>query len=235
MTNIARLDYEPTKILMECTTQVEEAYRIHAVAKEIWTKDFVESIPVGGCFYDIGANVGSYTLIAASRGIRTVAIEPAAQNYATLVRNLALNAPALEYVIPVPLPLADVNGTMWFDYAGMESGAAGHALGSRRRLHHHRQAMMAVRLDTLIELWGLPLPSHIKVDVDGNEDAVLGGMEATLQRAELQAIMLEMPLAQEAELTAWLVERGWTLTERYNMRGDVQIAGIAYGLFQRTV
>jgi hypothetical protein len=46
----------------------------------------------GDVFYDVGANVGSYTLLAATAGARVHAFEPSPPTAARLRRNVALNA-----------------------------------------------------------------------------------------------------------------------------------------------
>src|SRR3990167_440649 len=89
--SIVTLDYAGAKLNMELTNPVEEQFRVCAVSKEPWTVAFIEAIPEGAVFWDIVANVGGYTLIAARRPITTIAIEPAPNSYAALFRNLAMN------------------------------------------------------------------------------------------------------------------------------------------------
>jgi precorrin-6B methylase 2 len=58
----------------------------------VWWIDQI--VQPGDCVWDVGANVGLYALYAASRvgvGGTVVAFEPAADNYAALCRNVALN------------------------------------------------------------------------------------------------------------------------------------------------
>lgn len=237
----ATLDFPDRKILIEANTEIERTYRAHACAKEPWTVDFIRAIPAGSVFHDVGANVGPYTLIAAALGILTVAIEPSVINHATLVRNAMRNG-LLERIIPVNAALANQTALLWFDYAGSGaapgftgtgSGEAGHVLGSARKLRTHRQGMMAWRLDDLVERFLQQPPTHLKVDVDGGELAVLEGMEHTLRSGVVQGIMLEMPLADEAALTAWLAQRGYQLAERFDQRNGQTIGNICYGRFAR--
>src|ERR671932_123659 len=57
--------------------------RLRPVAKEPWTVRWLErSLRDGDVLYDVGANVGAYSLIAAALGAQVVAIEPAYANYA---------------------------------------------------------------------------------------------------------------------------------------------------------
>lgn len=232
---LAPLDYEPIKIMMEYESD-QENYRIAACQKEPWTKDFVESIPSDGVFYDVGANVGSYSLIAAKRGIETVAIEPGFNNYAALCRNLLRNE-VLHTTVPLNVALANRTGLIWFDYHDVRQGGASHVFGAALPQFYstHRQKVMTFRLDELIAAFNLPAPTHIKIDVDGNgnvEMAVLQGMENTLKSESLVGLMLEIPLETEEQIVGGLAERGWKMAERFDRRGDQKIANICYGRFE---
>src|SRR3990167_8594009 len=88
---IRTLDYAKVPIQMRVDTKIESDYRIVACKKEPWTVEFIEQQPLGSIFIDVGANVGSYTLIAVACGLRPVAIEPHFHSYAKLCENLALN------------------------------------------------------------------------------------------------------------------------------------------------
>src|SRR3972149_9213472 len=109
---IAHLDYKPAKLAMENTCQIEQEYRIHACNKEPWTVAFIENIPPGAVFWDIGANTGAYSLIAAHRNLTTIAIEPGCNNYAALCRNLAMNN-LLEACVVLCLALGEKSGFAW--------------------------------------------------------------------------------------------------------------------------
>ena len=53
-----------------------------------WLDDYLEA---GDTFYDIGANIGVYSLYAAQKGNSVIAIEPESSSYAVLNRNIHLN------------------------------------------------------------------------------------------------------------------------------------------------
>src|SRR3990167_10175286 len=189
--SITHLDYKPVKLSMECTNQVEENYRVVACAKEPWTMAFIDSIPAEATFWDLGANVGPYTLVAASRGLRVVAIEPGFNNYATLCRNLAMNN-LLDRVITLCLAVGERTGFDWFHYQDTRSGAADHILGSVRKQFFHRQLVAVWALDDLAPR--LPLaegPYYLKIDVDAGELAVLKGAPAFLRKDDLRGIICE--------------------------------------------
>lgn len=234
---LGRLDYDKASIVMEVETDYERTMRVRAVAKEPWTSAWIESMPSDAVFYDVGANVGPYTLIAAARGIRTVAIEPGFNNYAAMCRNLLRNR-ALHRTIILPVALANKTGLVWFDYNSIEQGGASHTLGSATPVHFttHRQLVQTWRLDDLIQTFHLAAPTHIKVDVDGNgtvEMAVFAGMADTLRTVGLVSLMVELPLDHEQQIRDYLAGLGWEVTNRWDERGGQKIGNIAYAEFGR--
>lgn len=74
---------------------------------------FLEHLPKTDLVVDIGANVGLFTLLAASKGVPVVAVEPSPLNLDVLYRNLRANDMTAE-VLPVALAdgpgLADLYG-----------------------------------------------------------------------------------------------------------------------------
>lgn len=232
----ARLDY-PTEVLapfgrdrllMECNTDIEARMRLVACAKEPWTVSLIETMSPGECFWDVGANVGSYALIAAARGVGVIAFEPVSENLGTLARNLALNN-LLQDVIVVPVALGDENAMIWQHRSDMQSGAAGHLhTADARKRGFHQQLVPLITADTARALWGLPCPNVLKIDVDGFEPQVLAGAAGILADPTLRALLIEMQVANDAGLIAWLAERGWEIDEQYPERG-----GIYYARYRR--
>ena len=73
-----------------------------------WIEGFVGP---GDVFYDIGANVGAYSLIAAratANRARILAFEPVPSSFLDLSRNVALNACA-DSVVALPFALWSEN------------------------------------------------------------------------------------------------------------------------------
>lgn len=234
----AQLDYPPeklrefdrTKITMECNNDIERTMRISACAKEPWTVAVIETMAPGEIFWDVGANVGSYTLLATARRLQVVAFEPVAENYATLCRNLALNQ-MLESVIALPIALGDEDALIWVHLSDMRSGAASHVLsGSPRKQSLHKQPIPLLTAATAAQLWELPLPHVLKIDVDGFELEVLQGAEFLLAESRLRNILLELHIKNDAARIQWLADRGWTIAEQFPERG-----GVYYALFTRAI
>jgi FkbM family methyltransferase len=126
----------------------------------------------GRVFYDLGANVGFYSVMAARRGAIVHAFEPEPGNLLALRRHVELNA--LNIVVH-EAAVSDVEGRATFGGSG-----------STGRLGDGRIEVQTVALDSLT----IPPPDVMKIDVEGAELAVLRGGYRTIAR-HLPAILLE--------------------------------------------
>ena len=67
----------------------EATYISRVPEHEPETFEFIEAMPEGSCFWDIGANIGVFSLYAALCGqSRVLAFEPSSASYAALNRNI---------------------------------------------------------------------------------------------------------------------------------------------------
>jgi len=137
---------------------------------------FKDSIRPGATVFDIGANVGYYTLLASqqagSQG-KIFAFEPLQENLSFLKSHIELNG--LTNVTVCEDALSDNNGIARFDRGPSRSEG---------KLTSNGQIEVTTRtLDDLIEKEKLPLPDCMKIDVEGAELQVLLGAKALLSRA----------------------------------------------------
>ena len=128
---------------------------------------FASLVPMDGVIYDLGANVGFYTLLAATRAKRVIAVEPVARNLAFLKRHLELNR----------VSNVEVWSAAAADKEGEEPFTAGpnHSMG---KLANKGPLVRTVTLDHLSDACGPP--ALIKVDVEGAEYRVLLGAQQCL-------------------------------------------------------
>jgi len=134
---------------------------------------FVREVSPGDVVYDMGANVGWYTLLAARRvggGGHVVAIEPLPENVRQIRDHLALNR--FENVTVVNAAVGAESGEVRFARGGH------HSLG--RIEDTGDLAVRVVRIDDLVARGELPPPTLVKIDVEGAEVMALEGMRATL-------------------------------------------------------
>lgn len=230
--SIATLDYEPARLYMEATNPIEERWRVNACQKEPWTTAFIDSCPSGSTFWDIGACVGSYALIAAHRKLTTVAIEPHANSFAAMFRNLAMNG-LLDWCLLVNACLGESTRYDWLHITDSRQGVASHTLGGTRKTTYQRVVVPVWRWDDLAPR--LPLlpdrPWYAKVDVDGHELEVLRGGAGVLER--LSGAIVEMHDGAEEQITELLVAAGLRLAARHAERDGKPIPHLVYGEFRR--
>ena len=134
-------------------------------------------------FLDVGANIGSYTILAGGGvGARVTAVEPIPETFAHLERNVALNGLASQ-VRTCRLGLSDQTSILRFT-TGLDS--VNHVLAEGENVPGIDVPVM--RLDELV---GQDVPLLIKIDVEGHERSVLIGGERTLSDPRLLAVIME--------------------------------------------
>lgn len=237
-TDVVRLDFPDCDIWIRASSPAEKNWRARSCAKEPWTIEWLRSaIRPGEVLYDVGANVGTFALVAAKHSqARVVAFEPGYANFARLCDNIQLNG-CQHAIVPVPLPLAERSGLVGFKYRGIEPGQSRHqmkpeawrfrgpAAGTR-----YQQPVLAMTLDAMIATFDLPLPHHLKVDVDGAEDRVLAGAPETLRSETLRSVLIEVDGVQWSSVSSLLERAGFTLEKRIERRKP---DAPEYGLFVR--
>lgn len=134
-------------------------------------------------FLDVGANVGSYTVLAGGAvGARVTAVEPIPETFAHLELNLALNG-LLAVVRTCQCGLSDASGALRFT---KDLDCVNHILAQGEDL-----PAIEVPVRTLDDLVGSDVPVLIKIDVEGHERSVLLGASRTLADPRLLAVVME--------------------------------------------
>jgi len=240
---VGRLDYEDAEIMLGVPSKSAQA-RLRGCAKEPWTVQWIEGwIQPGEVLYDIGANVGAYSLVAAlapAVRARVVAVEPGYPTFAALSDNVVRNG-AQDRVTALPVALGRSTTLETLHLRTLDPGAALHMLGGHQGPSGaaYRQPVMTFRLDDLVERFGLPGPAHVKLDVDGTELDVLAGAERTLSDPGLRTVLAELDEEGAGQLEGVLAGHGLHLHDRFRREDKPDIAGSdapqppAYGLFTR--
>ena len=165
--------------------------------KEPWTLEWISGFAYGDILLDCGANVGMYTIwAAATRGAEVFAFEPESQNYAILNRNILLNNLAGQ-VRAYCLGLSDRSGLSELHMADMRAGGSCHSLGEALDFKHEplpvafTQGAVSATVDELVASGAMPVPNHIKIDVDGFEPRVIAGARQTLRQPAVKSLLIE--------------------------------------------
>lgn len=162
--------------------------------------DWLDAIPQGAVLYDLGASNGCFSLYAAARGLRVVAIEAEAQNFAVLEMNHYLNRDQIDFPITsIHMALSSERGLDTLYVRDCVAGTHVKILGSPEMVMDkqifeakHRQSVLKDRLDDLIAHYQLPKPEYIKMDIDGSEYSALLGAQQTLLSPRLREVFIEI-------------------------------------------
>ena len=137
-------------------------------------------------FLDIGANVGTYTVLAAGvAGAKVVSFEPIPATYGRLVDNVNINN--LSTLVDLRnIGLGASAGTLEFS---ADLDAENHVLSAAELSWSSATVVSVLPLD---ELMGGLRPTMIKMDVEGFETEVIRGGEQTFGSPTLEAVLIEL-------------------------------------------
>lgn len=136
----------------------------------------------GELFIDVGANIGSFSVLAAKVvGSDVIAFEPDAATAGHLARNIDANGVADKVTI-MRTALGDQIGELWFT-SGQDT--------INHVVDQPGDGVIKVPVETLDNVLAGRSPVVIKIDVEGHEPAVLAGAQRTLANPSLLAIEVE--------------------------------------------
>ncbi|SRR6266571_1976963 len=192
-----RLDDDSTLVL---PAGLPSARRLAAAVYEPEVTNLVRSLlRPGMTLVDVGANVGYYTVLAASLVKPTghvFAFEPELDAYRYLLLNIDRNAAARAVASAVNKALADVDGTMRFIPSALEGGFlaksgdnASHSAEDSRSLD-----VETTSLDSFVAERGWPSIDLVKIDAEGSEALVLAGASRVVARNPDMKVIMEVNL-----------------------------------------
>jgi FkbM family methyltransferase len=136
----------------------------------------------GDLFLDVGANIGSYTVLAGGAvKARVISVEPLPSTFKHLQTNIRLND--LDQIETHCCGLSSAPGELLFT-STLDTM-------NRVALPGELLATIVVPVMTLDALMQGRLPKIIKIDVEGHELAVLNGGAKTLSSPEVEAVIIE--------------------------------------------
>ena len=191
--------------------------------KEPETLEWISNMSHEDVFWDVGANVGLYSIYAAKcHKIPVFSFEPSIFNLELLGRNCGINNVA-ELVNIIPLALSDKIQTNIMRHSTTNWGGAlssfGEPLGSdgselESVLEYRTLSFSA---DELIQHGIATPPSHLKIDVDGIEHVILRGAEKTLLTTKSVLIEVNENFNEQlVEVSRLLKNSGFILTGAYD-------------------
>lgn len=216
------------------------------LTKEPTTVEWLDSMVKGEHLLDIGANVGGYTVYAAKvKGLIVNAIEPEAQNFGILCRNIRLNGIS-SLVDCWPVALSDETKFDRLFISDSRPGGSCHSVGEQvdfklePKKFPFNQGCYSTTVDRLVEDGVIPPPDHIKLDVDGLEHKVIAGALQTLKKYPVKSLSIEVnpALKEHQGLIQTLTDLGFKTDEAQIARARRQsgtFEGVAEYVFRRHV
>lgn len=176
------------------------------------TLTWIDEMREGSTFWDIGANVGGYSIYAAkSKGCSVFAFEPSPFNLEFLARNIWLNK--LENKITViPIALSQVASQAPFNMRRIEWAGSGSSFGDTEDDISDSESFKYVTIglpaDQVRESFKIPFPEFIKLDVDGIEALILAGATEVLTKANSVLVEVQHSEAEKEIIYGCLIKSG---------------------------
>tara|TARA_B100000902_G_scaffold393187_1_gene446976 strand:- start:1055 stop:1954 length:900 start_codon:yes stop_codon:yes gene_type:complete len=168
-----------------------------------WINNFKENENKEIIFWDIGSNIGIFSIYAAEmfNNIEVISFEPSTSNTRVLSRNISINNLSDKIKI-LPFALSDkpniiseLNETIFSEGSSKSSyhhkiDAYGKKLSDSEI--NNKYSIFGTTTDDLIKSKLLKFPNYIKIDVDGIEHLILKGSSNLLKNSSLKQVLVEM-------------------------------------------
>jgi len=157
------------------------------------TLNWIDTFEDQCVLWDIGSNVGGYSIYAAkSKNAQVVAFEPSPFNLEFLARNIWLNGLEKNItVIPIALSQYATRAPLnmkRIEWAGSNSNFGDNFSDDN---DHFIYSTIGIPIDSVGPVFHLPEPHYIKLDVDGIEGLILSGGKNVL--AHVKSVLVESP------------------------------------------
>lgn len=169
----------------------------------------LESLLPGDVFWDVGSNLGLHALTARRLrpDVSVWAFEPNPQMAALLVaaaRRNAIEVTLLELALDATAGQAD-----FFLHEGNSGRCGLHNWEADPRLQHIE--VVTDTADGVVANHRAPAPNVVKIDVEGNEERVLAGMQGVLKSETLHTVIFEDSPQETSAVKTILREEGFTI------------------------
>jgi FkbM family methyltransferase len=213
------------RYVFRCETPYETWRARTLLEKEEGTVRWIRnSVQAGDVFYDIGANIGLYTLLAGKRvgqAGQVYAFEPHVANVQSLLHNVAQNGLSGQVKV-LSCALNERDGFFDFNYYAAHSGTSMSQLNDVRDSEDRQfqpvfaEYKYAAAIDSLVASGAIRPADHIKIDVDGNELLIVKGMRTLLSGPRRpKSVQVEINARHKAELYQLMTEVGYELIEKH--------------------
>ena len=186
--------------------------------KEPETLAWIDKMEEGSVYWDIGANIGLYTIyfLAKNKKGKAVAFEPHPSNLLGLIENLKSNKMLNEKITIIPNPVYSENSLLEFSVNSIEIGDSNHTVSKVAGNDSFR--VPTTTIDQLVDD-NIAIPNYIKIDVDGNEIQIIKAASSILKNKELRSILIEIDINNDEErefIVGTLKINGFSRYERFD-------------------
>lgn len=176
---------------------------------------WIDSFEAGETFWDIGANIGLFTMYAAQRkDLNIFAFEPNGLNFGIMMEHMVLNK-LDQHAQCFCIAFANETNIGQLVCGDSEAGQAGNNLIeqdgrslTKESATSFRQSVPVFSIDDFISTFKLAIPDHVKLDVDGLEHIILQGGANTLGRIKSLIIEIEGSEIRKQELLDLVLSTG---------------------------
>ncbi len=187
--------------------------------------DWIDSLPHGATYFDLGASNGIFAIYAAAKGLEVHAFEPDPSNYFLLAYNNFLNSQASKVRLAgcYNIAASDGCGVDHMNMKAMEVGGHEKFLGKTEDVFGtpfvpgHSHPVLTISIDALCDQFCVAKPRFIKIDVDGAEEVVMRGMIKSLMGVEQVFIELTEHFL-ESSATPYFSHHGFTLQSKFQVQ-----------------
>lgn len=188
------------KINFYCLGKLSQWRAETLLSKEPETIQWIDSFEDNSEFWDVGANIGVYSLYAAKKKIKVTAFEPSASNYYILTKNIEINK-FDDQILSYCLAFSNHTNFGSLNMVDTQIGSALHLFGEKKEKLNivgsistvsFQQGVLGFTIDDLIDWFSPKFPNYLKIDVDGIEDKIIEGAKNTLKDSRLKSVLIEL-------------------------------------------
>ncbi len=229
------IELENNKKLKFYTVNRMTDYRIKTFfSKEPDTISWINSFKKNSVFWDIGANIGLYSIYATKiNNANTYAFEPSVFNLELLAKNIFINK-VDDKISIIPIPLSEDNKLDNFYMNNPEYSSALSSFGyqfdqnGNKFNSNFKYKVIGVNGSNIVDNFNIQLPNYIKIDVDGAEHLILKGFDENIF-ASVSEILIEVNeklKTQMNSIQSILSKYDFSLKSSYYFSDNSQFNGI---------
>ena len=182
------------------------------------TIDWLEKMRMDDVLFDIGANVGMYSIYAGKRGVRVFGFGPESSHFYIFNKNIQINNLS-SFVSAYNFALSDKEVLDKLGLTSLTPGPARTTFSNNKQFNQtgkptlFEQGCMSTTLDNLILKYKMSTPNYLKIDVDGIEAKIIQGGQNLINNLTLRSILIELndDLENDQWVKTYLNQKGFKI------------------------